>query len=102
MEPTEHTLSEAHEAAEEERKEAEEQAQAGARETGEAREGETLPEEAAPREDELQVQLSRIREGLAELDRRTRGFVKEHPLISVAGAVAAGYVIGRIGRKLTS
>ena len=45
---------------------------------------------------ELQVQISRIREGLAELDQRTRSLVREHLVASVLGAVAAGYVIGRL------
>lgn len=49
-----------------------------------------------PVPEELQVQISRIREGLAELDQRTRSLVREHPVASVLGAVAVGYVVGRV------
>lgn len=49
-----------------------------------------------PLPDELQVQISRVREGLAELDQRTRSVVREHPIASVIGAVAAGYFVGRL------
>ncbi len=45
---------------------------------------------------DLQVRISRLREGLAELDQRTRSMVREHPIASVVGAVALGYVVGRL------
>jgi ElaB/YqjD/DUF883 family membrane-anchored ribosome-binding protein len=45
---------------------------------------------------DLQVQLSRMREGLAEMDQRTRSLVREHPIATVLGAVAIGYVVGRL------
>ncbi len=45
---------------------------------------------------ELQVRLSRLREGLEDFDQRTRSLVREHPIASVLGAVAAGYLVGRL------
>lgn len=47
-------------------------------------------------EDDLQVRLSEVRERLAEADLAVRTFVRDHPVLSVAGAVAAGYLAGRI------
>ncbi|RMG19575.1 MAG: hypothetical protein D6729_04830 [Deltaproteobacteria bacterium] len=60
----------------------------------------TAPDAGAPADFEpgasLEVRLASLREGLAEADRRTRDFVREHPLLSLAGAVAAGYLVGRL------
>ncbi len=65
-------------------------------------EHEARPEESrhnGPLPNELQVQLSRFREGLAEMDQRTRTVVREHPIACVLGAVALGYLAGRLFTK---
>jgi ElaB/YqjD/DUF883 family membrane-anchored ribosome-binding protein len=49
-----------------------------------------------PLPDDLQVRISKLREGLADLDQRTRSMVREHPVASVVGAVALGYFVGRL------
>ncbi len=54
------------------------------------------PDETA---DELQVRLSELRETLAHADVTVRTFVRDHPVMSVAGAVAAGYLVGRLFRR---
>jgi hypothetical protein len=40
------------------------------------------------------------RAALADADRKVRGFVLEHPLASLVGALAVGYAVGRLLRKL--
>ena len=50
-------------------------------------------------EDTLQVRLSELRETLAHADLTVRTFVRDHPVMSVAGAVATGYLAGRLFRR---
>ena len=45
---------------------------------------------------DVQDQITRIREDLAEFDQRARSLIQEHPVASVLGAVAVGYVVGRL------
>ena len=49
-----------------------------------------------PLTEDLQVRLSEAREVLAEFDERTRLFVRDHPVASGVGAVAAGFFLGRL------
>lgn len=41
-----------------------------------------------------------VRDALHEVDRRVRGFVSDQPLLAMGIAVGAGYLIGRLARKL--
>ena len=49
--------------------------------------------------DDLQVRLSELRETLAHADLTVRTFGRDHPVMSVAGAVATGYLFGRLFRR---
>ena len=41
-----------------------------------------------------------IRAELTEVDQKVRAFVKERPVLALLGAIAAGYLIGRVlGRR---
>lgn len=40
------------------------------------------------------------RAALSDADRKVRGFVQEHPVATLVGALALGYVVGRLLRKL--
>lgn len=40
-----------------------------------------------------------LRANLEEADRWTRHFVREHPVVSVAVAAAAGFLVGRIAAR---
>ena len=55
----------------------------------------TATDTAAGNEDtrEMRAQIER-------LDGELRDFVKERPILALLGAVAAGYVIGRVMRRL--
>lgn len=59
--------------------------------------GDAVPPEVGA--DDLQVRLSELRETLAHADVTVRTFVRDHPVLSVAGAVAAGYLVGRLFRR---
>lgn len=50
-------------------------------------------------DDEIQERLADLRERAAEIDSQVRRVVREHPFLSLAGAVAAGYVVGRLIRR---
>lgn len=50
-------------------------------------------------QEQLQVQMDRLREGLAQADFRVRQAVREHPVLSVLGAVALGYFVGRVAKR---
>jgi hypothetical protein len=45
-------------------------------------------------------QVERVREGLADADRRLRQFVQVQPLTALLGAVVAGYITARVFRRL--
>jgi len=50
--------------------------------------------------DALQAHADALRAELAEVDRRLRVLVREKPLIAVGIAVAAGFLLGRVLRRL--
>ncbi|MCB1155424.1 MAG: hypothetical protein H6684_10550 [Deltaproteobacteria bacterium] len=46
-----------------------------------------------------QERYAQAQESLAEFDKTARRFIHEHPIASLAGALAAGYFVGRIASK---
>lgn len=50
-------------------------------------------------ESALQDRLEDLRERATELDREVRRVVREHPFLTLAGAVATGYLVGRLLRR---
>jgi ElaB/YqjD/DUF883 family membrane-anchored ribosome-binding protein len=50
--------------------------------------------------DALQAHADALRAELADVDRRLRGLVREKPLVAVGLAMAAGFLLGRILRRL--
>lgn len=53
---------------------------------------------AAERASEIGAEVS---SEIERLDRELRAFVKERPVLALASAVAAGYVLGRLFRRHT-
>ena len=45
---------------------------------------------------QFQPKLDQVREGLQDLDSRVRQTVREHPLLTVFGALIGGYFFGRL------
>ena len=56
----------------------------------------TLPRDLSEVQAQAAAQIEAAREALGDVDRKVRGFVKENPGLCLLGAVAAGFVIGRI------
>lgn len=56
-------------------------------------------EEAPPREWPEEDLGERVRTRVEELDREVRSFVRAHPVVSLAGALALGYAVGRIATR---
>ncbi|MBI2897272.1 MAG: hypothetical protein HYY06_27185 [Deltaproteobacteria bacterium] len=50
------------------------------------------PPEEAPEQDAL-VRLGEI---IGQIDRRTRELVTEHPVLALSGAMAIGWILGRL------
>ncbi|MEO8603695.1 MAG: hypothetical protein ABI629_14070 [bacterium] len=50
--------------------------------------------------DALQARADALRAELADADRRLRALVRDRPLLAVGVAVAAGFIIGRLLRRL--
>ncbi len=50
-------------------------------------------------EERLGPQWEKAKERLSELDKRASGFIREHPIGCLVGALALGYVIGRIASR---
>jgi ElaB/YqjD/DUF883 family membrane-anchored ribosome-binding protein len=50
--------------------------------------------------DALQARLDTLRDDFADADKRLRAFVRERPFVAVGVAVAAGFFIGRILRRV--
>jgi len=40
--------------------------------------------------------MAQLRDSLGELDQRVRSAVREHPFVTLFGALAGGYLIGRL------
>jgi len=55
---------------------------------------------STPDLDALQARVDALRDEIAEADRRLRIFVRHRPFVALGAAVAAGFVIGRILRRL--
>jgi ElaB/YqjD/DUF883 family membrane-anchored ribosome-binding protein len=56
--------------------------------------------EASPDLDAVQARIDALRDDVADADKRLRAFVRERPFVAVGVAVAAGFVIGRLLRRL--
>lgn len=50
-------------------------------------------------ESELLPRLDEARQKLDELNQRVRGFVVEHPVLSLGGAVLLGYLVARAAQR---
>jgi predicted esterase YcpF (UPF0227 family) len=65
-----------------------------------ARKAEKLAEEAAEiLPAEVGEHLENMRDGLEELDDTVRSTVREHPVLTLCGAMLGGYLIGRLIAK---
>ena len=51
---------------------------------------------AATDEGEWSERLQALREGVDDLDQEVRETVREHPVACLCGALAAGYLVGRL------
>jgi len=58
-----------------------------------------LERDLADRYEELEESYDRAREALEEYNRRAIDFVREHPGICIAGALGAGYIVGRLASR---
>jgi hypothetical protein len=56
-------------------------------------------ESARDPESEIEARLARLQQELDAAQRRARTLMHDHPLLSFFGAVAAGYLIGRLLRR---
>jgi hypothetical protein len=61
---------------------------------------EPLSSAAAEVVGDAEFQIERVRDTLAEADRRLRQFVQAQPLTALLGAMVAGYVAARVFRRL--
>jgi ElaB/YqjD/DUF883 family membrane-anchored ribosome-binding protein len=59
----------------------------------------TLSDNARDIQDRMAPQIEDARRELDSLNRRVSGFIKERPIASLAIALAAGFVIGRIASR---
>jgi ElaB/YqjD/DUF883 family membrane-anchored ribosome-binding protein len=57
---------------------------------------EDLQQRARELEARLGPQLEQARKNLSELNRRVAGFIKENPGTCLLGAVAVGFVVGKL------
>lgn len=58
--------------------------------------GSGMPDQVAALQEQAEAQLRAARDALTDIDHKVRAFVKERPGLCLLGAVAAGFVIGRI------
>lgn len=58
-----------------------------------------VSEKARQIQAELAPQLENARERLSELNEQTVSFIRKHPGVSLLGALAFGYVVGRIATR---
>ena len=63
-------------------------------------ESETAAADAGVDLDALQARVEALRAELADADRRLRALVRQRPFVAVGVAVAAGFLIGRLLRRL--
>jgi ElaB/YqjD/DUF883 family membrane-anchored ribosome-binding protein len=47
-------------------------------------------------EDSTEAAVQALRDAALRADERVRTIVREHPFVALAGAIAVGYVVGRI------
>jgi ElaB/YqjD/DUF883 family membrane-anchored ribosome-binding protein len=59
----------------------------------------TLSDTARDIQDRVGPQIDEAKRELDTLNRRVSGFIKERPIASLAIALAAGFVIGRIASR---
>jgi hypothetical protein len=58
-----------------------------------------IEDQAAEWKEELDGQLEEVRENLAAGSEAVIDFIKEKPVLCLAGALAAGYLLGRLVRR---
>jgi ElaB/YqjD/DUF883 family membrane-anchored ribosome-binding protein len=49
--------------------------------------------------DARQEAMEKLRETAMQVDERVRHLVREHPFLAIGGAIAVGYLVGRILSK---
>ncbi|HTS80036.1 MAG TPA: hypothetical protein VMH40_05510 [Myxococcaceae bacterium] len=59
----------------------------------------TLSDKAREMQNRMGPQMEEARRELDSLNRKVAGFIKERPITSLAIALAAGFVIGRIASR---
>ena len=59
----------------------------------------TLSDKAREMQSRMGPQMEEARSELDSLNRKVAGFIKERPITSLAIALAAGFVIGRIASR---
>lgn len=59
----------------------------------------TLSDKARELQDRMGPQLDGARRELDSLNQRVSGFIKDRPIASLAIALAAGFIIGRIASR---
>jgi len=59
----------------------------------------TLSDKAREMQSRMAPQMEEARRELDSLNRRVSGFIRERPIASLAIALAAGFVIGRIASR---
>ena len=58
--------------------------------------GSGLPDQVVALQEQAEAQIRAARDALTDIDKKVRAFVKERPGLCLLGAVAAGFVIGRL------
>jgi len=58
--------------------------------------GSGLPDQVSALQDQAEARIRAARDALSDLDTKVRTLVKERPGLCLLGAVAAGFLIGRI------
>jgi hypothetical protein len=49
--------------------------------------------------DRVRPQIERAKRRLAEINGQVTGFIKEHPVACLLGAVGLGYLVARVARR---
>jgi hypothetical protein len=58
-----------------------------------------LQERARDLQDRVAPQIDRARSDLADLNRRLAGFIRENPGTCLLGALALGFIVGKIAAR---